>query len=206
MGNKVTAYVAGQDVTPIIDRVAADNGAFHTEEEWVAYFNARRKRMIGAPDIYIASDAVLRNLRENCKNLLVTQPRIIYNPDDLVARVIHNFDSTIAKPKERKITIPAYDGMPLSRVLQKEKSVIYLQALFDTNDEPNVMAERLEHIADTKSDYILVYTPLKRSRETYPQRATGFGYSGHWFFISGRVYSGGLSRGVLIGSRRAAKR
>lgn len=209
----VTQQVMSQGV-PIIDTVAADNGASHTQDEWIAYFNAQRnpsKRMIDAADIYRASDAVLLSFREDCnRSSVVALPRFRYNPDDLMARVIHNFGSTIVKPKKRRIVIPFYKGVPLPEVLKEEQGVLHLQTYFDTKDNKTVMAERLEHIADTKRNDILVYTPSQRSRKNYPERSAGFGYYYHRFHVDGygNFVNDGLSRGVSVSPRsgRASKR
>lgn len=210
------SYVLEQSMSqgvPVIDPFWADNEAHHTQEEWIAYHNAQGKRMFGAPDLYRASDKLLPGLREGTqRRWIVAQPRLRFNPDNLVGRIIHNFGSTVpgVKMKEWQGAIPIYDGLPFSEILGKEEGVQYAQAFFDTQDDRKVIAERLEYIAQKRIQDILGWTPNQASRRDYPDRAAGFVdyYDRFLFYGYLRIdYFDGLSRGVSVSPRsgRAVK-
>ena len=188
-----TAQQASPAQVATIDIQAADNGTWRNQDDWIQFFNAKGVAMISIPDIYRAgqtgSDKLLESLRESsCRNALVTSTRIIYDPDSLDARIIHNYGSTVVKPTETKFAIPVYDRceMTFSKLLRTEEGTNYLRVLFDTKDTPDKIAATLSRLSGTpfntkdEGDYAFtncVFTPLPAERKQWPERAVWFGYS-----------------------------
>ena len=215
LGNAVANYLSrlkqqGLAVNIIIDPQPADNGGYRTQKEWIAYFNKLGKPMISAPNMYqagkTASDEVLDSLRKDFdEHWIVSSTRIKYNPNDLSALIVHNFGSTVVKPKKIALkVIPVYESTILSHALDSEDGVLYNQALYDTRDDPKTITEVLENLSKRKADNIRLWTPSQSSRNSYPERAGGFFDDYGRFHVAGYVYFDyyfGRSRGVSMSPR-----
>lgn len=191
----------GQAVNVIIDPRPADDGASKTQKQWIAYFNNLGEQMFSAPDIYqagkSASDEVLDSLKKDFdESWVVSSTRIKYNPTDLSAHIVHNFGSTIVQPTEADVSIiPVYAPESLTKALQKENGVKYLQALFTTTDNPKTITEVLENISKRKAEGINLWTPSQSSRNpSYPERAVRFYGYDSWFRVDGSNFGDGSGR------------
>ena len=183
----------------IIDLLPADNGAYRTQEQWIAFFNEQQRRMISAVDVYgkgkSAPDEVLQSLR---KDLLVSSTRNSYSGDDLSGIVTQNYGSGVVAPSRRNVlVIPVYNGTPLAQALETKEGLDYLQALFDTTDDRDAITGTLENLSGRSADNIFLWTPSQDSRKKYPERAVRFGGGGDRFLVGGSRFGGlGRSRGV----------
>ncbi len=199
-----------------IDSLPALDGRRLTQKDWIAYFNEQKRQMISAPDVYRAVSApkeVLDSLRKDFNdNWEVTSTRNSYNPNDLGAKITHNFGSTIVKPTviELKV-VPRYEGTRLTEALKSKETVAYLQALFNTKDSDKKIAETLEHLSQMNPEKIALWTPDQSSRKSYPERAVRFDHINGRFHVYGYddfdFGNFGLSRGVRSSvSAEGAKR
>ncbi|MBI2129843.1 hypothetical protein HYU07_06425 [Candidatus Woesearchaeota archaeon] len=211
--NYAHELIQPQNIT--IDLQSAVNGAYKTQKDWIALYNAQEgefkgKRMISASDIYqagkTASDEVLGSLRKDFdESWEVSSTRIRYNPNDLGAKIVHNFGSTVVQPTKINISvIPVYQDTPLPRILNEEDGVTYFQSVLNTTDNPKTITEVLEHLSKRRAGDIRDWTPDQSSRNSNPERAVGFDDFGGWFLVDGNYRfdgSFGRSRGVLISPR-----
>ncbi len=177
-----------------------------TQKEWVNYFNNKREKMISAPDIYrITNKELIENISEDFKESWeITSTRIIYNKKNLKAKIIHDADSNIVKPKEYKIKIPVLNG----NFKQDSETEKYLQALFDTKDNIDKILKVLKKFGKEVKN-IRLWTPDQDSRERKQVRSVdlcfddfdGFDVGGGWF-----GGDDGFSRGVIINSAKQSKK
>ncbi len=201
----ITQYASkGQEIALTIDSAPADNGRYKPQRDWIDLFNKEGKAMISAPDVYRALDSVLPSLREDfSKSWLVTSTRVSYNHKDLSARIIHNFGSTVVKPKETSLIVPVYRNELVESVVAKAEGLRCLQALFSTKDNASKLIGRLERISEKEAKDIRIWTPDQDSRRNYSERSACFGYGGDRFHVCGDYWFddyGGLSRGVSVKS------
>ena len=187
-----------------IDQVFAGNRAYKSQTEWIEFFNKEKKAMISAPDVYKAPDFILRNLRgEPIKYWLVTSTRICYNPNDLEARIIHDFRSTVVKPLDKSVVVPVYSYELIEKVVKGE-GLKFLQVLFGTEDDASKLIKRLETINKREAKEIKVCTPQQKFRKTFSFNCIGFAYFTDAFYIdSGHKIirsDGGVSYGVSVSS------
>lgn len=187
-----------------------------TQEEAIALHNQRKERMISMPDIFQTvqenNAEAIESLRKDFKDhWLVTSTRIIYNQNDLSARIIHNADSTITKQKEIAVKeIPVCQPTYLPKLLDNKSGLDYFRALVDA---PKATKEQLLHffiaLSGKKEDDIRFWTPSQSSRRDDQARSVQlYFYDVGWFcvFGGGRVDdSDGLSRGVVVGSAKQTK-
>jgi len=193
-----------QKITRVIDPTPADSGRARTQNGWIDYHNKERKATMSASDVYSAPDSILRSLREDCKkSWLVTGTRISYNPADLSAKIIHDFGSTVVKPKETSLVVPVYRDEQVTKAAEGE-GLIYLQTLFDTEDNASSLIGRLERISEKEAKDIRIWTPDQDSRREYSERAVGFGCIDGRFLVDGYSWFGGIivgqARGVSVKS------
>ncbi|MDP4012124.1 MAG: hypothetical protein Q8R00_00765 [Candidatus Nanoarchaeia archaeon] len=112
---------------------------YRTQDQWIDLCNLKRKAMISAPDYYRTPDVELQGLIKDLnKGKLVTSTSIVYNSNDLGARVVHNFGSIIVKPTEQSIVIPVYNGEPIEEVVRGED--LYHKMLYDTLEASDYIA------------------------------------------------------------------
>ncbi len=188
----------------IIDLLPADNGAYRTQEQWIAFFNEQRKRMISAADLYqagkFASDEQLKSLRDGFNvSWLVSSTRIGYSGDGLSGRITQNYGSIVVTPSQTDVpVIPIYKGTLLAQALQTKEGIDYLQAVFDTNDNHGTIEGTLEHLSGRDADNIILWTTDQNLRKRDSQRAVGFIDGGIRFHV------GGLFFDVDVGRSREA--
>lgn len=195
-----------------IDTQPADNGAYKTQEQWIISYNGQEgefkgKRMISSPDILgapeHASAEELASLQEDCRDSwIVTGTHNSYHPNTLAGKVIHNYLSAVVRPKVVSLDdIPVLQGVPLTEVVKMQSGLLYVRALADDEHAKSVdLSKNLVELTGREPQDILFYTPTQSSRNSYPERAVGFGDVGGRFRVSGLRFDdgSGLSRGVLI--------
>ena len=147
--------------------------------------------MISAPDVYhagkTASDEVLNGLRMTFKegSWGFTSTRIFYNKGDLNAKIIHNYGSTVITPKELgRVTVPIYQRKSVVELVE-EDGLSYVQALFDTSDNPIEILNTLEKLCQKEPNNIIFFTPDHDSRNTKPVGTIRFNYDVQYFCVVG---------------------
>ena len=153
---------------------------------------------------------MVESLRDDFdKSWLVTSTRIIYNPDTLDGKIVHNHGSAIVQPTERRVPVPVYQGTPLGEVLESSQGRDYLHALFNTRDSPENVEKALTALSGKGIGDTYVWTLDQASRASNPEGAAGFVFvlDGFLVFGSYRVDGGlGLSHGVSLKSAKPTRK
>ncbi|MBI1969584.1 hypothetical protein HYS48_02725 [Candidatus Woesearchaeota archaeon] len=220
-----------------LDTTAAENGVIKTQEEWVQYWNAVTdgRTFASMPDYYAAfkqlkameergtaeekawARRMVTSLREDFATpCLSTSTRIKYEPHNLEATIIHHQgdkNKTLVKEFSR-VVVPEYTDTRGERRLGiavgEPLGLMYLRALFDTEDDGTTMASVLEYISGGSSswfsvpwkDNIVLRTLYDFERDaTDRTKRTSFKASNGYFSVEGDdlVFAQGCrSRGVTI--------
>ena len=197
-------------------KILPRDDTYRTQEQAIAHHNERKERMLSMPDVF---QLVKENKTEAIESLrkdfdtrwLVTSTRIIYNPDNLSAKIIHNAESTITKPTEIEVKEIPY-GYPiyLKDLLEKESRLDYIRALINnkkaTKEE---IINFLVKLSGKKEKKIRFWTPSQSSRKDKEIRSVELFFDGFdRFFVDGDDWfdgNVGLSRGVIIDSAKQTK-
>ncbi len=187
-----------------IDSAPALNGENKTQNQWIEYFNSQNKRMISAPDLYLAGKLnlkVIDSLRDDFNTWLISGTQIHYDPASLEGQIIHYAKSSVVNPIILpKLLIPNYSSSKsLTDVLGSSDGLKYLQTLFHTSDSKEEIVKNLEALSNKKSSKTYIWTPDQSSRAGTPVRAVRFVYYYGVFRIVGNSYPVsdlGRSRGV----------
>ena len=178
---------------------------YATQEDFIKHFNSKGEKMISAADIYTAAKqenkGIIESLKQDFKDsYVITSTRIIYNKDNLNADIIHDANSTIAKPKTlNQVKIPVLDG----EVGHDVDIEAYLQSLFDTKDSINEIMRVLKRFDNERKLYL--WTPSQSSRANKQVRCVSLCFSdlGRFdVFGDGWFIYVGLSRGVIVESKK----
>ena len=187
-----------------------------TQEEWINLFNTEKKPMISIPDVFqIVKEnniEAIESLRKDFKDSwLVTSTRIIYNSDNLSAKIIHNADSTITKSTEINLKeVPVCSPTYIKELLETETGLSYVRALIDnkkaTKEE---IINFFVELSGKKEKNIRFWTPSQSSRKDKQVRSVELYFDGFdGFVVGGDDWFGdgnGLSRGVIINSAKQTK-
>ncbi|GAF95721.1 unnamed protein product, partial [marine sediment metagenome] len=145
------------------------------------------------------------------KRWLVTSTRIIYNLDNLSAKIIHNADSTVTKQTEIEVKeIPYYYPTYIKELLETETGLDYIRALI--NNKKATKEEVINFfvtLSGKKEKNIRFWTPTQSSRKDKQVRSVELCFSDFGrFVVDGDFWFGnyvGLSRGVIIDSAEQTK-
>jgi len=182
-----------------------------TQQDWIQYFNNKGEKMISTPDIYrVAKEekkGLIESLQKDFKDKwIVTSTRIVYNKDNLDAKIIHDIGSTIVKSKKYNLEVPVYDG---ELVKENSETEAYLQTLFDTKDNLAEILKVMKRFGEDRKLYL--WTPSQSSRASKQVRSVVL----YWFDLFGRFdvvgvnWFGddcGFSRGVVVESAKQTKK
>ncbi len=190
---------------------------YRTQEEWINFFNTEKKPMISMPNIFQIlkenNTEAIESLRKDFKDdWLVTSTRIIYSPDNLSAKIIHNVNSNIIKPTEINLKeIPVCRPTYLKELLETEAGLNYIRALLnDTKATKEQIINFFVKLSGKKEKNIRFWTPSQSSRKDKQIRSVELYFNGFGGFVVvgdgwfGGSY-GGLSRGVIIDSAKQTK-
>ncbi len=197
-------------------KLLPSDGTYRTQEQAIAYHNERKERMLSIPDVFQLvkenNTEIIESLRKNFDpRWLVTSTRIIYNSENLSAKIIHNADSTVTKPTKIEVKEIPY-GYPtyLKDLLEKESGLDYIRALINnkkaTKEE---IIDFLVKLSGKKENKIRFWTPSQSSRKDKQVRSVGlcFGGFGGFSVDVGDWFDnyGGFSRGVIVDSVKQTK-
>ncbi len=207
----------------ILDDSAADNGDTKTQNQWIKYWDKINdgRRFASAPDLYQVfkqlktrgdeAKTLADSLKEDFKkSWIVTSTRLIYQPDNYNAKIIHNYgNKNSSLVKEVDIKVPEYLGVLIADKTNDEDCLAYLKALFDTKDDIEEIISVLEYTSDKSREKIKLWTPPLESstyltRKQYLERAVRVYYDDGEFLVVGCGlvgYYSGHSRGVLENQR-----
>ncbi len=190
---------------------------YRTQEQAIAYHNERKEVMLGLPHLFQLykenNTEVLEGVRKNFDpRWLVLSDRIIYNSENLSAKIIHNTDSTVTKQTEINLKeVPVCRPTYIKELLETEAGLNYIRALVD-----NKKATKEEIInffvalSGKKEKNIRFWTPTQSSRKEKQVRSVELYFSDFGrFSVSGSSWfdsDEGCSRGVIVDSAKQTKK
>jgi len=219
-----------------VDEFSADNGKKRTQNDWFDYWDdvndgrvmvsmgslyqtfklLKRMSEDGTNEDIVLAQRFVDSLRDDFdwsgkKNWLISSTRVNYSGNDnLDGKIIQYYRSKQAElMKQTNLTIPVYRDTQITEVIKDIDGLVYLQTLFDTEDDSEEIMRALEFISGKGRSKIKVWSAAtdgkvwKYTRDSDPTRAAGFDcyVSEFRVFGSGDVVSQGCSRGVLISPR-----
>ncbi|MFH1637720.1 MAG: hypothetical protein ABIB71_04830 [Candidatus Woesearchaeota archaeon] len=214
--DKPAKPVKSPSVILTLDDVAAENGKYKTQNQWIEYWNDVKdgRRFPSMAELYqvfkqIAADkdanrTLLDSVRKDFKaRLLLSSTRLQYNSDNENSRIIHNYRSD-REQQPLDLDIPEYLDIPLKTVLIQDKGLYFFHALLGTEDTKEEITDVFEVISDKPKKDIKVWTPpfsddTYTSRGEMRERAASLYYDSGLFRISCNLNLGndGRSRAVL---------
>ncbi len=205
----------------IVDAASAENSANKIQDQWIEYWNNINDGRFFAsmPDYYQffkqlknnietgnnkdASQAAMQSLREDFEDRwIVTSTRIQYgiNPrNSLEGKIVHHYgcnDTSLVKEEIKEI--PVYRDEGITKVIQEQKGLEYLQTYFDTGDDAETIVQLMEFISGKKRNKIKVWTADTDARSSPTNRVAALSFDfGEFHVIGGSsLVSGGRARGV----------
>ncbi len=184
---------------------------YRTQEQAINYHNERKESMLSLPDVFKLvkenNTEAIESLRSNFDpRWLVLSTRIIYNSENISAKIIHNADSTVTKPIEINLKeIPVCKPTYIKDLLETEAGLTYIKALI--NNKKATKEEIINFfvtLSGKKEKNIRFWTPTQSSRNDKQVRSVGlYFYDFDRFSVGCDGWFGyieGLSRGVIIDS------
>ena len=199
-----------------LDEIAAENGAYKTQKQWIGYWNGVKDGRLFASmkDMYAVFwqirqspeqyRTLLANLRDAFdKRWVVTSTRIIYQAGSTQAEIIHHYGSN-GHEQNIHLEIPVYRRTKISDVLNSEGGLAYLKALFGTEQDKKDISDTLKLVSRKEKDEIFVWTPDLDGRASYPDKVALLYYYIDGFHVNGNddIGSDGRSFGVRYASVR----
>ncbi|MBU0470855.1 MAG: hypothetical protein KJ598_03615, partial [Nanoarchaeota archaeon] len=149
----------------ILDDKSVDNGKKKTPDNWFKYWSKvkdgrvmasmgdlyqsfkliKKMRESGTTEEQAIAQRYLNSLLEDFdwpgkKNWLVSSTRLIYSGNSLDTRIIHHYQSNrLELTKEVILEVPIYRGIEIEDVFSSDRGSAYLQALLDTEDDPEMI-------------------------------------------------------------------
>ncbi len=197
-------------------KLLTGDNEYRTQEQAIAYHNERKEVMLGLPHIFQLwkenNTETIESLRKNFDpRWLVLSTRIIYNSENLSAKIIHNADSTVTKQTKINLKeVPVCRPIYIKELLETEAGLSYVRA--SINSKKATKEEIINFfvaLSGKKENKIRFWTPSQSSRKDKQVRSVElcFGDFG-WFIVGGYDWfddDGGLSRGVIIDSAKQTK-
>ena len=207
----------------LLDESAADNGTKRLPSEWYDYWADIKdgKVMASMGDLYHSfkiikkmheqgteqehakAKSLLFSLRDDCdwtgkQNWLISSTRLFYSGTNLDARIVQHYRCPRpALVKETIVEAPVYRRTPVKKILNEQKGLAYLQALFDTEDKAETILQTLEFVSGKHGDSLVGWTAntnaddTQYTRTSHPERAAGFGFGYDLFHVGGDGISSG---------------
>ncbi len=189
---------------------------YRTQEQAITHHNERKEVMLGLPHIFQLwkenNAEAIGSLRRNFDpRWLVTSTRIIYDSENLSAKIIHNAGNTVTKPTEINLKeIPVCRPTYIKELLETEVGLEYIRALINNKKvTKEQIINFLVTLSGKKEEKIRFWTPSQSLRKDKQVRCVvlffndfdGFSVGGdNWFDDSV-----GFSRGVIVDSAKQTK-
>ena len=199
------------DLKPACDR------ARKTQHQWIDMYNTqagefKNKRMIASSDIIRAPGYASREAFESLQNDffvglgIVLSTRNSYERTTLAGKVIHNYQSSVVRPKAIFLEeIPVLNGEDANDVVKINSGLLYARALADDEyAKPADLLKRLVALTQREPRSIWFYTPNQSSRALYTETAVGLIGEASRFYIGGCGRFDELSmrtRGIALATR-----
>ena len=197
-------------------KISAREDTHRTQEQAIDFHNERKECMLSMPDILQIvkenNTEAIESLRKDFKDYwLVTSTRIVYNPDNLSAKIIHNASSNVVKQTEINLKeVPVCRSTYIKELIKTEEGLKYLRALIDNKKATKEqIINFFVELSGKKEKDIRLWTPSQSSRRDKQVRSVvlyfsvfdGFDVVGiNWFDDDD-----GFSRGVIINSAKQSK-
>ena len=189
------------------------DNTYRTLEQAIANHNDRKEIMLSMPHIYQLvkenNTEAIELLREDFDDRwLITSTRIIYDPNNLSAKIVHNADSKMAKQTEINLKeVPVCRPTYLLDLLETEAGLNYIRALL--NDKKATKQQIIKFftaLSDKKEKKIRFWTPSQSDRESKQVRPVVLYFDCGRFDVYGSNWgSSGFSCGVIINSAKQSK-
>ncbi|KKN62139.1 hypothetical protein LCGC14_0515150 [marine sediment metagenome] len=188
-----------------------------TQEKAMAHHNKRKEVTLGLSHIFQLwkenNTEAIESLRKNFDpRWLVLSDRIIYDKENLSAKIIHNANSTVTKQTEINLKeVPYCNPTYLKDLLDKDTGLEYIRALINNKKATKEqIINFFVTLSGKKEKNIRFWTPSQSSRKGKQVRSVGLYFNDLGRFIVGGdnwfVGDGGLSRGVIIDSAKQTKK
>ncbi len=197
-------------------KLLVGDSKYRTQKQAIDYHNQRKEVMLGLPHIFQLwkenNTEALESLRKNFDpRWLVLSDRIIYNSENLSAKIIHNTGSTITKPIEIEVKeIPICRPTYIKDLIETEAGIEYIRALI--NNKKLTKEEIINffvELSGKKEKNIRFWTPTQSSRKDKQVRSVGLYFDDFGrFYVGGYSwfdFSEGFSRGVILDSVEQTK-
>ncbi len=197
-----------------LDEIAAENGAYKTQKQWIGYWNGVKDGRLFASmkDMYAVFwqirqspeqyRTLLANLRDAFdKKLIITSTRIRYQAGSTQAEIIHHYGSN-GHEQNIHLEIPVYRNTKISNVLNSEVGLAYLKALFGTEQEKKDIADTLKLVSRKEKGEIFLWTYDLDDRASFSEGAALLGYVGDFCVYVNGIYIYCRSFGVRYGSEQ----
>ena len=197
-------------------KITARDDTHRTQEQAIDFHNERKERMLSMPDIFQIvkenNTEAIESLRKDFKDYwLVTSTRIVYNPNNLSAKIIHNANSNVVKQTEINLKeVPVCRPTYIKDLLKEDTGLDYIRALINNKKATKEQITKFfTTLSGKKEKNIRFWTPDQSSRSNYQVRSVELDFNGFGRFVVGGDDwfddDGGLSRGVIIDSAKQSK-
>ncbi len=194
-------------------KLLTGDSTYRTQEQAIVHYNKEKKIMLGLHHLFKAwkenNTEALESVRKTFDpRWLNLSDRIIYDSNNLSAKIILNADSTVTKPIEINLKeVPVCRPTYIKELLGTEAGLSYIRALI--NSKKATKEEIINFfvaLSGKKEKKIRFWTPTQSSRKDKQVRSVGlcfYGFDGfdvggsNWF--DGDI---GLSRGVIMDSAK----
>ncbi len=187
-----------------------------TQEQAIAFHNERKEPMLSIPNIFQLvkenNTETIESLRKDFKDYwLVTSTRIVYNKDNLSAKIIHNADSNVVKQTEINLKeIPVCRPTYIRELIETEEGLNYIRALLDdTKATREQIISFFIKLSGKEVKNTRFWTPDQSNRKNKQVRSVELVFGGFdGFDVDGFDWFGvnyGFSRGVILNSAKQTK-
>ncbi len=217
----------------LLDEHAADGGKKRLQHEWFDYWNTVTdgRVMASMGDLY-KSFKVIKKMREGAaeekskaqsllaglqhdfnwsrkQNWLISSTRLIHSGNSLDTKIVQHYKCNQPElTKETGLEVPVHKGTPIEKIVSQKAGLEYMQALFDTQDDGDIIMQTIEFVSGKNRNSIVGWTTnintsdTQYTRASRPERAAGFFYDHDLFLVYGSLinYFPGCSRGVRVGA------
>ncbi len=191
------------------------DGEHRTQDEAITHHNERKEIMLSMAHLWQIvqenNTEAINALRKDFDDYwIVTSTRIIYSKNNLSAKVIHNFGSTMTKQKEIEVReVPTCDPTYLEELLETNAGLDYLRALTgQAKATKEQLAKFFVTLSGKQEKDIRFWTPTKFFRKTRHVRSVQLYFYDGRFCVGGFSWIDGdygLSRGVIVTSAKQTK-
>ncbi|MFH0797861.1 MAG: hypothetical protein V1906_00455 [Candidatus Woesearchaeota archaeon] len=167
-------------------------------------FNSQSRILASMPNIYNEAKknyrAIIDNLKSDIESTrIVTSTLIDYKKNALDAKITHYYNSSIVVPIQNKVLVPIYHNANISEVLSNEEGLMYIRAMFNTQDNPEDIITTLRTLSYTDSIWVMTSDRQFEDEDTKMAAALGHMYGRLVIYANLNTKTEeGRSRGIRI--------